>query len=120
MNKNLPKHLIDEINFKMAKSLKNLRNVNGRIDIEINQNKLNTLKQYGINGRFKENKIFETLINVKIRRFESGSYYTFRCLEVKVRSYKPLSIINQDRNLQTLRKPYSLLSFRFVRISDVE
>ncbi len=43
----LPKHLIDNINLKRAKSLKNLRNENGRIHIEIIQNQLNKLKQYG-------------------------------------------------------------------------
>ena len=120
MDKMLPKNLIEEINFKMAKNLKNLKNVFGRIDIDINQNHLKKLKQYGIYGRFKENKIFEKLIHVKIRRFESGSCYSFKDLEVKVRSLKPLSFINKEGNLQKLRKPFSLLSFRFVRISDVE
>jgi hypothetical protein len=64
MNEKLPKHLIDENIFKIPKSLKNLRNVYGRKYIGINQNQLKTLKQYGINCRYKENKIFETLINV--------------------------------------------------------
>ena len=71
-------------------------NINARIDIDINTKQLNIFKQYGINGRFKENKHFNRLIRIRLRRFEKGDFYTFRDLHVKVRSIKPITFINAD------------------------
>ena len=120
MEKKIPKYLIDEINYKVIKNLKHTQNVYGRVDIDINMKHCNIFKEYGINGRFKENKFFNQLIRNKLRRFEEGDFYTCKDLQVKVRSFKPISFVNENHNVETIRKPYSLLSFSFVRVSNVE
>jgi hypothetical protein len=118
MDKKIPKYLIEEINFHIAKNLKHRQNIYGRIDIDINAKQLNIFKEFGINGRFKENMHFDKLIRIKLRRFQEGDIYTFK--DLQVRTYKAISFVNEKNNMETISKPYSLLSLRFVRVSDVE
>jgi hypothetical protein len=120
MDKNIPKYLIEEINNHIAKHLKLSQNIYGRIDIDINTKQLNIFKENGINGLLKENKHFDKLIRIKIRRFQEGDIYTFKDLQVKVRSYKAISFVKEKHNMETIIKPYTLLSLRFLRVSDVE
>ena len=112
--------LIDEINYKMIKGLKNLRNVIGRIDIDINTRELNILKKNGINGRFQKNEEFENLIKFKMRRYDAGDFYIYKDLKVKVRSFKPLTFVNENRNTVTMKKPYSIISIKYCRVGGVE
>ena len=73
-----------------------------------------------MNGLLNENKHFDKLIRIKIRRFQEGDINTFKDLQVKVRSYKAISFVKEKHNMETIIKPYSLLSLRFLRVSDVE
>ena len=118
IDKNIPKYLIEEINNHIAKHLKLSQNIYGRIDIDINTKQLNIFKENGINGLLKENKHFDKLIRIKIRRFQEGDIYTFK--DLQVRTYKAISFVKEKHNMETIIKPYSLLSLRFLRVSDVE
>ena len=116
---NLPKSLVDEINFQIIKNLKHLKNVYGRVDIYIDATVFKIFKQYGINGRFKKNENFEKLIKFKIRANDSGEFFTYKDLQVKIRTYKPISFTNEQHKRLLISKPYSLLSLRFVRVNNV-
>ena len=116
----LSKDLIDEINYKVMKNIKNSANVFAKINIDINTKSFNIFKnEFGINGRFKQNEKFERLIKFNCKYNESGEFFTYKDLKVKVNKFKHFTFHNKDLNKIKLRKGYSLLSFKFVRIDGI-